>query len=46
MKAVLIAIAVFVAFDALAWGGAVRHEVVEQFLIAAHEIGGLSWAWG
>jgi hypothetical protein len=46
MKAVLVALAVFIAFDALAWGGGVRHEIVRQFMIATSEIAGLSWTWG
>ncbi len=45
MKAVLIALAVLVGFDAAVWGGSVRQEIVRQMLIAAHEIGGQSWAW-
>lgn len=45
MKAVLIALAVLVGFDALVWGGSIRTEVVRQTLIAVHEIGGQSWNW-
>jgi len=45
MKAVLIALAVLVGFDAAVWGGAYRQEIVREFLIAAHEVGALSWAW-
>ncbi len=45
MKAVLIALAVLVGFDAAVWGGSMRREIVREFLIAAHEVGGLGWNW-
>jgi len=45
MKAFLIALAVLVGFDAAVWGGSVRREIVREFMIAAHEVGALSWNW-
>jgi hypothetical protein len=45
MKAVLIALAAFVGFDAAVWDGTVRREIVRQFMIAAYEVGAQSWTW-
>lgn len=46
LKAVLIAISALLLFDAVAWGGSVRMEIVREVGIAVIEIGALSWKWG
>ena len=46
MKAFLIALAVMITFDAVAWHGAVRETLVHQAVIAATEFDDLDWSWG
>jgi hypothetical protein len=46
LKALLIALASLVSFDAVAWQGALRHEVVHDLLVAVSEVSALNWNWG
>ena len=46
LKAVLISIAAFVSFDAIAWHGALRVETARQVGIAVQEVEDLDWSWG
>ena len=45
LKAVLIALSVLLLFDAIAWGGAIRMEIVREVGIALTEIEALDWSW-
>ena len=43
LKAVLIAVAAFLLFDAVAWGGAIRMEIMRETAVALAEIQSLDW---
>lgn len=45
LKAVLIALAVLIAFDAAVWGGEVRGAAVQAAKRAYSEVAGLDWDW-
>jgi hypothetical protein len=46
LKALLIALASLVSFDALAWHRALRTELVREASTAVSEIMKLDWRWG
>lgn len=43
MKALLISIAAFVAFDAAAWQGEVRTKVTQDTIAFAHKVTTMEW---
>lgn len=45
LKALLIGLATFVSFDAVAWQSAMRHQLLGEAKIAASEIAALDWSW-
>jgi hypothetical protein len=45
VKSLLIGIASLVSFDAVAWHGALRTELVREAFAAVSEIRNLDWTW-
>jgi hypothetical protein len=46
LKAFLIAAASLVSFDAVAWQGTMRHELVRETIGAVAKVSAHDWTWG
>lgn len=46
LKALLISLATFVSFDAVAWHSAIRQELVREAGVAIAQLEQLDWSWG